>query len=154
MAPAAAPPVDLELVQRSWEAIRAAVKQRKRSLDSWLMMARPVGLRDGVLALEFRSGYGFHADNCAREDSRALLAEVFQEVLGVPLRVDCTVAASDEPPAAVADDGASLHEQADEVLESEAAFAAGAVPDDARAHELAIETLTRDLGATIVEDER
>jgi hypothetical protein len=38
------------------------------------------------------------------------------------------------------------------VLETEEAEAAGSLPDDAAAHDLAVQTLTRDLGATVIED--
>ena len=154
--PAQAPPggtVDFELVQRSWDAVLEAVKVRKRSLQAWLLMARPVALRGSVLALEFRPGYAFHADNCAREDSQAILGEVFHQVLGASLRVDCTVADGERPPAPVADERPSLDDEAEAVAESEAAVAAGDVPDDAEAHKQALETLERDLGAIIVEDD-
>ena len=146
--------IDLELIQRSWDAILDGVKVKKRSLQAWLLMSRPVSLRGPVLGLEFRSGYAFHADNCAREDSQLLLGEVFEEVLGTRLRVDCKVADGDgraEPVAA--DNNASLEEQAEAVLESEAAAAAGEVIDEGAVHDQAIQTLTRDLGAIVVDDE-
>jgi hypothetical protein len=144
--------VDLELVQRSWEAVLDEVKGRKRSLQAWLLMARPVWLRGEVLGLEFRPGYGFHADNCAREDSQALLGDVFDTVLGVRLRVDCKVAEGRGSAGPVADDSVSLEEQAEAVLENERAQAAGELPDDAEAHEQAIATLTKDLGAVVLDD--
>jgi DNA polymerase-3 subunit gamma/tau len=150
--PATAPPVDLELVRRSWDAVLEAVKARKRSLQVWLLMAQPIGLQDDTLQLEFRSGYGFHADNCAREDSQEVLGDAFAEVFGTRLRVACSVSTTGSAPDAVADDSASLNEQAAAVLESEAAAAAGQLPDEGRAHDLAIETLTRDLGAKVIDD--
>ncbi|HVM18624.1 MAG TPA: hypothetical protein VM307_01565, partial [Egibacteraceae bacterium] len=146
--------IDLELVQRSWDALLEAVKARKRSLQAWLLMARPVWLRGTTLGLEFRSGYAFHADNCAREDSQELLGEIFEQLLGVPLRVDCTVADGGPAPSPVADDSASLEEQAQAVLESEAAVAAGDVPDDDEAHAQALKTLERDLGAVVVDEQQ
>ena len=152
-APPAAGTVDLELVQRSWDAVLDAVKARKRSLHAWLLMARPTGLRSDVLALEFRPGYAFHADNCMRDDSQELLGEIFQQVLGARLRVDCSVADGDAAPRPVADENVSLEEQAEAVLESEAAAAAGDGPNDDEAHKQAIETLERDLGAIVVDDE-
>lgn len=151
--PASAGAVDLELVQRSWDAILEAVKPRKKSLRAWLLMARPVGLDGSVLALEFQAGYAFHADNCMRDDSQELLGEIFEQVLGTRLRVNCTVADGDAAPRPVADDNPSLDEQAEAVLESEAAVAAGEMPDDDAAHEQAISTLERDLGAIVVDDE-
>ena len=154
--PAAAAPVgavDLELVQRSWDAALEAVKVKKRSLHAWLLMARPVALNDQVLDLEFRAGYGFHADNVARDDSQALLGDIFEQVLGARLRVTCAVAAGDAAPAAVADDSVSLEEQAQAVAESEEAAASGQLPNDSEAHKQALETLERDLGAIIVDDD-
>ena len=145
--------VDLELVQRSWDAVLEAVKARKRSLQAWLLMAHPIALNGSVLALEFRAGYAFHADNCMRDDSQELLGEIFEQVLGARLRVDCTVADGTSAPGPVADDSASLEEQAEAVLESEAAAAAGEGPDDDEAHKQAIQTLERDLGAVVVDDD-
>ena len=150
--PTIAGAVDLALVQRSWDAVLEAVKARKRSLQVWLLMAQPIGLQGDTLQLEFRSGYGFHADNCAREDSQVILGEAFTEVFGTRLRVACSVSATGSAPDPVADDSASLDEQAAAVLESEAAAAAGLLPDEGRAHDQAIETLTRDLGATVIDD--
>ena len=151
-APAGPRPVDLELVKESWSAIEAAVKRRKMALNAWLMMGRPVSLANGVLGLEFKHGYRFHAENCERDDSQAILGDVFDEVLGERLRVSCTVAEGDEAPPPVASDEVSLEEQASSVLEQEAAVAAGVVVDDAEAHAQALQTLTRDLGATVVDD--
>ena len=145
--------VDFELVQRSWDAVLDAVKVKKRSLQAWLLMARPVALEGSILALEFRPGYGFHADNCAREDSQAILGEVFQQVIGASLRVNCQVADGERPAAPVADDSPSLEEQAEAVAESEAAAASGDGPDETEAHKQALETLERDLGAIIVDDD-
>jgi DNA polymerase-3 subunit gamma/tau len=152
--PASETAIDLELIQRSWEAILDGVKTKKRSLQAWLLMSRPVSLRGTTLGLEFRSGYAFHADNCAREDSQALLGDVFEQVLGTRLRVDCKVADGDGRAAPVAaDNNASLEEQAEAVAESEAAAASGEVVDEGAVHEQAIQTLTRDLGAIVVDDQ-
>jgi hypothetical protein len=52
----------------------------------------------------------------------------------------------------VADDAPSLDDQAAAVLENEAAVAAGDVPDEGEVHDRAIQTLTRDLGATVVDE--
>jgi DNA polymerase-3 subunit gamma/tau len=150
---AATGPVDLDLIQGSWQAILDEVKTRKRSLQAWLLMARPIWLKGEVLGLEFQAGYGFHADNCGREDSQAILGEVFDKVLGARLRVDCKVAEGTGSPGPVADDSVSLEEQAESVAETEAAAAAGTLPDDAEAHEDAIQTLTRDLGAVVLDDD-
>ena len=145
--------VDLELVQRSWDAVLEAVKVKKRSLRAWLLMARPVSLSNSILGLEFQAGYGFHADNCGRDDSQALLGDVFEQVLGTRLRVDCKVAEGSGMPGPVADDSVSLEEQAEAVLESEAAAAAGEAPSDSEVHKQALETLERDLGAIVVDDD-
>ncbi|HUH07275.1 MAG TPA: DNA polymerase III subunit gamma/tau [Egibacteraceae bacterium] len=146
---------DLAQIQERWPEVLAATKQRKRTLHAFLTEGRPVALDGGALTLEFRAGYDFHADNCTREESQALLGLVFTEVLGGPLRVRSMIAE-----AAVG--GSRRAQEADEtgidsaelsaVLEREADEAAGAVPDDAEAQAKAIDTLTQHLGATVLED--
>ncbi|MDP8970074.1 MAG: hypothetical protein M3N52_06200, partial [Actinomycetota bacterium] len=151
----AAPGVDLELVTRSWPAVLEATKSRSRRLHAFLLQARVVQVSDSTLVLEFPPGYGFHAEHCASDASQAKLGEVLTEVLGAHLRLRCRVADGDDRPPPVGDGhpDASAADEALAVLETEAAEAAGELPGDAEAHELAIETLRRGLGATVVEDQ-
>ncbi|MDP8978335.1 MAG: DNA polymerase III subunit gamma/tau [Actinomycetota bacterium] len=145
--------VDLGLVHDSWPAVLEATKRRTRRLHAFLGEARAVSLEEGTLTLEFRSGYGFHADHCASEASRRVLRDVFGEVLGETLDVRCRVADGGDlpPPVAEASNEPAAHE-VEAVLETEAAEAAGDLPDEATAHDQAVRTLTRDLGATVVDD--
>lgn len=147
-APAAAA-VDLDLVKSSWPAVLTATKQRSKRLEAMLREGRPVALGSGVLTLEF--AYPFHAEFCESPRSQELLGAVFTEVVGSPLRVRCTVADRGQAAAARRDDGPSPDEAA-AVAETEAAEAAGELPDARELHAKAIETLTRDLGATVIDD--
>lgn len=151
-APEPEPPadVDLDLVRRSWEAIMDGVKARKIRFHALLGMSQPVDLSGDVLTLEFRPGYGLHAEQCGSETGQAVIGDVLEQVLGIRPRLRCVVA-DGEAVAEVTD----THQQRDEaadVVETELAEAAGALPDEEASHEAAIETLARDLGATVVED--
>ncbi|CAN5270610.1 DNA polymerase III subunits gamma/tau [soil metagenome] len=150
---AAAAPVDLDLIHHSWPAVLEATKRRTRRLHAFLGEARAVSLDEGALTLEFRPGYGFHAEHCGSEASRRVLRDVFGEVLGEALDVRCRVADGGDlpPPVAEASNEPAAHE-VEAVLETEAAEAAGDLPDEATAHDQAIRTLTHDLGATVVDD--
>lgn len=145
--------VDLDLVKRSWPAVLTATKERTKRLEAMLREGRPVALGAGVLTLEF--AYPFHAEFCESPRSQELLGTVFSEVFGTPLRVRCTVVEAGEPAASrgggAGADGPSPEEEA-AVAETEAAEAAGELPDAREVHAQAIETLTRDLGATVIDD--
>jgi hypothetical protein len=134
-----------------------AVKERSRRLHAFLTPARPVGVQGDVLVLGFGPQSRFHAEQCASEEWRGALGEVFTSVLGAGLRVRCTISDGDEPAASVIaeedPDAAAARREAEAVLETEAEEAAGELPDDAEVHDLALETLTRDLGATVLEDD-
>lgn len=152
--PAPAASVDLDLVRSSWPAVLDAVKRRKRRLHAWLSEGQPHAVEGDVLTLAFRSGYAFHAENVADAEWAEAFAAVFSESFGVPLRVRTVVDDGDpEPRQEPADETAArFAEQAREVAETEAAEAAGEMPDDDAAHDLAIARLERDLGATMLED--
>jgi DNA polymerase-3 subunit gamma/tau len=149
--------VDLGFVQQTWPAVIEAVKARSRRLEAFLSPGRPIGLEGDTLTLAFGPTYGFHAEQCASEEWRAALGEVLTTVLGVDLRVRCTVSDGAEPDAVVSaeeDPQEALdRREAAAVAETEAEEAAGEGPDDTAVHDLAVQTLTRDLGATVVDDQ-
>jgi DNA polymerase-3 subunit gamma/tau len=156
--PAPAPPpvpepvaqrLHLDLIRESWPAVLAAVKsRRKRRLLAFLNVAAPIALEGRVLTLQFAPRDTYAAEQVAIDTWAPPLGEVFTELFGEPLRVR----------AVLTDDGPSPHPvdelaaQEVDVAETEAAEAAGALPDEAAVHDLAIATLRRDLGATLVED--
>ena len=143
--------VDLEFVKRSWPAILDAVKSRSRRLEAFVSPGRPVALDNSVLTLRFGSASRFHAEQCASEEWRQPLQEVLHAVLGARLRLDCDVTDTDDEPDPLGANGADSEAAA--VAESEAAEAAGELPDQVEAEQRAIETLTRSLGATLVDDD-
>jgi hypothetical protein len=108
-----------------------------------------------VLVLEFPSMYSFHAESCATETSQQIIGEVVESVLGIRPRLECLLADGDArtpPPVAEADGPATSRTDAEDVMETEAAEQAGELPDETEAHERALETLTRDLGAKVLDD--
>ena len=138
--------VDIDLVRRSWDAVLAAAKRRSLKLGAMLVSGQPVDLTDSRLTLRFT--YPFHAEFCGSDTSRATLGQILDEVLGVPLDIVCVVVDGGAGSPRTDDTAAS---EADDVAETELAEAAGELPDEAEAHARAIATLTRDLGATVVE---
>ena len=138
--------VDIDLVRRSWDAVLAAAKRRSLKLGAMLAAGQPVDLTDSRLTLRFT--YPFHAEFCGSDTSRATLGQILDEVLGVPLDIVCVVVDGGAGSPRTDDTAAS---EADDVAETELAEAAGELPDEAEAHARAIATLTRDLGATVVE---
>jgi DNA polymerase III subunit gamma/tau len=147
-------PVDVDLVRDRWPAVLEAVKSRRRRLHAWLNEGEPRSVEAGVLTVAFRPGYAFHAENVAHQEWVGVFEAVFTELFGLPLRVHTVVADGEQEPRSqpVDETEAQFAEQAQEVAEVEAGAAAGALPDDEAAHDLAIAALQRDLGATLLED--
>jgi DNA polymerase-3 subunit gamma/tau len=138
-----------------WPAVLEEIRRRWRTLHALVSEAHPVALERGVLTLEFRSGYEWHAEQCVRDDAQTTLAEVCERVLGTRLATRCVVAdaaAEGGPPlpgTAAADQPSA---EAEAVAERERAEEAGELPDDDEAHRLAVETVTRQLGAVVIDD--
>jgi DNA polymerase-3 subunit gamma/tau len=143
--------LDLELVLASWPAVLEATKTRTRRLHALLGEGSPVELSADTVTLEFPTSYRYHAEYCGTEQSQTTLGEVFTEIFGERLRVRCTVAGGDEHGSAGARvrGGApdALSDEAEDVAETEAAEAAGELPDPEQAHTAAVETLVHEFGA-------
>jgi DNA polymerase III subunit gamma/tau len=145
--PPATPGVGLDRVRQQWPSVLEAVKRRSVRLGAVLASGAPVAVKGDELTVQFP--YAFHAESCSSEQAHSTLRKVFEETLGEPLRLIAVVATTTVPsggagPVAVA----SPTDEVEAVLEAEAR---GEVPDDRTAHAKALETLTRDLGATIVD---
>ncbi len=151
-------PLTLEAVQASWQSVLDAVKAQKIRFHAFLQMSAPTAFEGGVLTLEFRPGYGLHAEQCSSTAGQAVIGNALEQVLGIRPEVRCTVgsggapaAVHEEPVAAPLDDLAAEEES---VAETEAAEAAGALPDAEAHHEQALDTLKTELGAIVVDDQR
>ena len=146
--------LDLGLIRDSWPAVLDAVKGRRRPrLHAYLNMGAPVGLEGRVLTLQFAPQNAFPAEDVTADEWVPLLAEVFTTLFGEPLRVRTVLdAAAAAPPSREDDERARLAAQADDVAETEDAARTGTLPDEAAARDLAIATLRRDLGATVIDD--
>jgi DNA polymerase-3 subunit gamma/tau len=146
--PAPGPPeLGLARVRNSWSAVIDAAKKRSFKLGAMLMAGQPVALEAGDLTVRFP--YKFHAESCSTEQARMTLRAIFTDLFGEPLTIRAVVM---EAAATVSGPTSSQPaEEIEAVLEAEAAEAGGELPDGPTAHALAVETLTRDLGATVLE---
>jgi DNA polymerase-3 subunit gamma/tau len=140
----------LDRVRQQWPSVLEAVKRRSVRLGAVLAAGAPVAVKGDELSVQFP--YAFHAESCSSEQAHATLREVFEETFGEPLRLVAVVATTTVPSGGAGPvAAASPTDEVEAVLEAEAAEARGEVPDDRTAHAKALETLTRDLGATIVD---
>jgi DNA polymerase-3 subunit gamma/tau len=138
--------VDIDLLKQSWPAVLDRIKQQKVRWHALVSMSRPIALQDQTLTLEFRAGHRFHADECGGPEGQRVIGGAIHDVLGLRARLHCTVADDD------ADTGPTAQEdEAAEVAEREAMEAAGDLPDEEELRQQAIETLRRNLGATVVD---
>ena len=138
--------VDLDLVQQSWQAVLDRVKQRRIRWHALVAISRPISFDGSILGLEFKAGHGFHADQCGTEEGQTVIGGALHDVLGIRPRLRCTVAADDN------DTGDEAYEaEAEAVAEREAMEEAGDLPDEERLHQQAIDTLRRNLGATVMD---
>jgi DNA polymerase-3 subunit gamma/tau len=87
-APPPAPSVELEQVADAWErSILDAVRERSIPVASLLTEARPTGLTDDTLIVEFPTGADFHRRQVAEPQNIGLLREALYEVTGRKLAV-------------------------------------------------------------------
>jgi DNA polymerase-3 subunit gamma/tau len=87
-APPPAPSVELEQVADAWErSILDAVRERSIPVASLLTEARPTGLTDDTLIVEFPTGADFHRRQVAEPQNIGLLREALYEVTGRKLTV-------------------------------------------------------------------
>ncbi|MGH8900137.1 MAG: DNA polymerase III subunit gamma/tau [Egibacteraceae bacterium] len=140
------PALGLDRVRQSWTAVLEAAKKQSLKLGAMLTAGQPVALDGDDLTVRFP--YAFHAESCSTDQARVALREIFAELLGEPLTIRAVVADA----VASAPTRPEPADEVEAVLEAEAAEASGELPDAPTAHALALETLARDLGATILEE--
>ncbi len=139
--------VDLTLIKQSWPAVLDRVKQRTIRWHALVNLGRPISYDGTALGLEFKAGHRFHADQCGGEEGQDIIGGAIHDVLGVRPRLHCTVATHEEDT-----EQAAREAEAAAVAERELMEAAGDLPDDEQMHQQAIDTLRRNLGATVVDD--
>jgi DNA polymerase-3 subunit gamma/tau len=138
--------VEFGLLKQSWPAVLDRIKQQTIRMHALVAMSHPIAFDGSTLQLEFKTGHRFHADQCGGEEGQKVIGGAIHDVLGVRPRLLCTVADHEE---ATGDAG---HEaEAAAVAEREAMEAAGDLPDEDQLHQQAIDTLRRNLGATVVD---
>jgi DNA polymerase III subunit gamma/tau len=138
--------VSFELLLQSWPAVLDRIKQQTVRMHALAAMSRPIAFDGSTLNLEFKTGHRFHADQCGGDEGQKVIGGAIHDVLGVRPRLRCTVATHDDGA------GDAGHEaEAAAVAEREAMEAAGELPDEEQLHRQAIDTLRRNLGATVME---
>jgi len=153
LAPVVTGDAGLDEIVRSWDRIMDRVKARKIRFHAMLQMGRPFALDGNVLTLEFRDGYSLHADHCGSGLGAETIAGAVEDVLGFAPVIRTVMGAGDGHASLMArpaDD--TQHDEAVEVMETEAAERHGELPDDGQAEAMALETLTSTLGATVMDD--
>lgn len=80
--------VELEKIKQQWPQIVEEIKKKKIALGSFLMEGKPEKLTDeNLLFIGFSAENGFHMSSVNR--NRKNIEEIFQEVLGIPVRIKC-----------------------------------------------------------------
>jgi DNA polymerase-3 subunit gamma/tau len=139
--------VGFDQLQQSWPAVLDRVKQNTIRIHALVSMSHPVAFDGSTLDLEFKAGHQFHADQCGGEQGQKVIGGAIADVLGVRPRLRCRVATRDDAA------GDPEHEaEAAAVAEQEAREAAGEIPDEEQLHRQAIDTLQRNLGATVMDE--
>lgn len=148
--------LDLPGVQASWTAVLEAVKQQSKRIGAFLQMSEPVGVDGGVLVLQFRAGYGLHAEQCSSQAGQATIGAALERVLGSRPQLRCVVAElGSDPPSPVTPPAApESDDEAAAVAETEAAEHVDADGVEQDRHDEAIARLESALGATVVDDQR
>jgi DNA polymerase-3 subunit gamma/tau len=138
--------VDLDLLEHSWPAVLDRVKRQKVRWHALVSMSRPVALDGQTVTLEFRPGHQFHAGECGGADGQRIIGGAIHDVIGLRARLRCIVASEDAGASPSTEDV-----EAAEVAEREAMEASGDLPDEEELRQQAIDTLRRNLGATVVD---
>lgn len=81
--------VTLDDVQRNWAELLAAIRPHSRMVEALLKDCRPVGVQEDAVTLGFF--YPFHKQRIEEPKHRALVEKMLQRVLGVRVRVECTM---------------------------------------------------------------
>jgi DNA polymerase III subunit gamma/tau len=88
---------DVDHLRRAWPVVLEAVKKRQPGLAAVLGEGRPESLEAGELVIKFPAGYGFQANQVARQENPRVIAEALREVTGKDLRITTKLAAEPAP---------------------------------------------------------
>jgi len=89
------PSSSLESVLSKWPEILEKVKPLNHSVQAFLRATRPIGCEGGFLMLEVF--YKFHKDQLESEKCRRIFEKVASEVLGVPIKLKCSLSEVSRP---------------------------------------------------------
>ncbi|MDI3299679.1 MAG: DNA polymerase III subunit gamma/tau [Bacillota bacterium] len=88
--------VDFERVRQLWPEVVQRARRRSAKLAAFLEPARPAGIEEGALVLDFPPLYDFHRQQLAEAPQREMLEEVLAALLGRRLPIKSRRAEPDE----------------------------------------------------------
>ena len=137
----------MELLRERWPGIVDTIAGSSRRLAAIYGEGTPHAVTADTLVLRF--AFPFHASQAEDHDSAATVAGIIERAVGVRYRITGTVGEADDedPPG-----HAAVDDEASAVINREAAEAAGDLVDPDVAHDAAISTLGKVLGATVITD--
>ncbi|HCW50934.1 MAG TPA: hypothetical protein DGR79_02550, partial [Clostridiales bacterium] len=80
-------PGTLAWVEANWSRLLEAVKEKSVFVRAFLLMAKPLALRDGVLTLGFESR--FHKEQLEQTKNKQVLEDTLSELAGAEIKVEC-----------------------------------------------------------------
>jgi len=92
--------LDATAVRRSWDAVLAAVRPRKRTTEALLLNAQVIDVRGKTVTLGFNTAPLMR--NFSQGTNVDVLKEALSEVLGLDAVIELTTAGGPPPPAATA----------------------------------------------------
>ncbi len=132
----------LAAARDAWPTVLETIGRSSKRLQAVLAEGQPHAVSGDTLVLRFP--YDFHAVQASTDQARQTVAELVQQVVGTRYQIACVVGGEDLPHA--------VDDEAADVLDSEAAEAAGEVPEPEVAHDTAVQALTDGLGAVVLDD--
>jgi hypothetical protein len=99
---------DIDHLKRAWPVVLEAVKKRQPGLAAVLGEGRPESLTDSELVIKFPAGYGFQANQVARDQNPQVIADALREVTGKDLRITTKLATGPAPEPAGRDEDARI----------------------------------------------
>jgi DNA polymerase-3 subunit gamma/tau len=82
-------------VERVWAEAVERVKAKKMSCGTYLAEAAPVEVEGNVLSLSFPQELKFHKESVEKSDNKKLVEDVFQALLGFPVKVSFVISVAE-----------------------------------------------------------
>lgn len=104
-------------VERVWAEAVERVKAKKMSCGTYLAEAAPVEIEGNVLVLSFPQELKFHKESVEKADNKKLVEDVFQALLGFPVKANFVISVAERTTLA-RPSPVSAEEKVPEIVES------------------------------------